>query len=153
MGRQRANEGPQQRTAAVAVVDELRQREGDQPLPIGNQLPSMHAAAIDQLEARLELGIKRYGQPLQPANGRNAALDAWEEALDGAAYGAQVVWEQENPAYTYVGDILTALHFAQNDVNGDEIIIEFGDHFVPAGVFTLLDNMEINYSLPPKRNP
>jgi len=129
-------------------MTEFRQREGDQPLPRGNGLPSMHQVAAEEMAARRELGISRYGQPLQPANGRNAALDAWEEALDGAAYGAQVMWEQEHPENTYVGELIYALSNSQND--GDsEIIVEFGSYFVPESVYKLLDKLDINYTLPP----
>lgn len=130
------------------MTDELRMREGDQPLPLGNDLPSMHEKAIDALRDRLELGKKRYGQPLQPANGRNAILDAFEEALDGAAYGAQADFEQENPKYTYVGDIIRALWWKQEDLIEDELVIVFGEHFVPQGVYDLLDHLEIDYTLP-----
>lgn len=103
----------------------------------------MHGKAIDALDDRLKLGISRYGQPLQPANGRDAARDAWEEALDGAAYGAQVVWEQENPEHTYVGAIIEALELAQNGVI--DPVCDFGNMFVPQGVLDLLATRGINY--------
>ena len=37
-------------------------------------------------DARRDLGIARYGVPLQRDNGRDHALDAYEEALDLLAY-------------------------------------------------------------------
>jgi hypothetical protein len=62
-------------------------REGDsQPLPIVNDSPDVQSAVIADIEKRRELGIKRYGTALQPHNGRNALLDAYEEALDLAMY-------------------------------------------------------------------
>lgn len=58
----------------------------------------------DAMIARRELGIARYGTPLQRGNGRNMTLDASQEALDGmayaqgchngvAAYHFQMAWE------------------------------------------------------------
>lgn len=41
---------------------------------------------LDDMQARHELGINRYGVPLQPHNGRNTKLDMYEELLDACAY-------------------------------------------------------------------
>lgn len=38
------------------------------------------------LEARKQLGLKRYGSLLQPNNGRDNLQDAYEEALDLVVY-------------------------------------------------------------------
>jgi hypothetical protein len=71
-----------------------KDREGDtQPLPIGNDRPSMHDEMAKDLEARKQLGIKRYGQPLQPLNGREAVQDAYEESLDMSVYLRQLKYE------------------------------------------------------------
>ena len=40
------------------------------------------ASVIADMEDRRRLGIARYGTPLQPHNGRDALVDAYEEALD-----------------------------------------------------------------------
>ena len=40
-------------------------------------------------EARRNLGIDRYGCPLYAHNGRNALVDAYQEALDLSVYLAQ----------------------------------------------------------------
>lgn len=50
---------------------------------------------IADLEARAAVGLKKYGRPLQTHNGRNALLDAYEEALDMALYLKQALMEQE----------------------------------------------------------
>ncbi len=42
---------------------------------------------------REQEGIRRYGTPLYPYNGRSALLDAYEEALDLAVYLRQVIEE------------------------------------------------------------
>jgi len=113
----------------------LRQiREGDQNYPTKNSLPSMHEQARQDLEARKSLGIKRYGVALQPANGRDAIRDGYEEALDGAAYGAQAVWEQDNPQETYIGCLIESLKTGQP--------LNFRGRFVPESVQRLLKDWD-----------
>lgn len=48
---------------------------------------------IDLMVERNEVGIKRYGVPLMPFNGRNARADALMEALDLLAYLQQIIME------------------------------------------------------------
>lgn len=73
-------------------------RAGDtQSLPEASDTPVMHALVQFDLQQRLQVGIERYGQPLQAYNGRNALRDAYEEVLDLAVYLRQAIWEQENP--------------------------------------------------------
>lgn len=73
----------------------LRQRHGDQPLPVGNDGPHIHDLVAADLAGRKQLGVQRYGQPLQPGNGRNALRDAYEEALDLSVYLKQAIVESE----------------------------------------------------------
>lgn len=68
-----------------------------QPLPVGNNLPIAHRMVQADLDARLALGVERYGQPLQPHNGRNSLRDAYEEALDLCVYLRNALYEQEHP--------------------------------------------------------
>lgn len=100
----------------------------------------MHEQARQDLESRKQLGIQRYGVALQPANGRDAIRDAYEEALDGAAYGAQAVWEQEHPEETYVGRII---NWAAATSVGKPI--DFTGVFVPEAVLNLLTSSEITW--------
>lgn len=70
-------------------------REGDsQPMPVVNDAPDVQSAVIADIEKRRELGIRRYGTALQPHNGRNALLDAYEEAIDLAMYLKQRLIEE-----------------------------------------------------------
>jgi len=41
---------------------------------------------IHDMEERRELGIRRYGKPVHPHNGRDHLLDAYQEALDLVVY-------------------------------------------------------------------
>lgn len=74
----------------------LRQRPGDQPLPVVNNSPDIQTLVIADMAKRRELGIQRYGTALQPHNGRDALRDAYEEALDLAMYLRQAVEERDN---------------------------------------------------------
>jgi hypothetical protein len=58
------------------VADWLIQRIGDAPI-------------ADDIAARRELGISRYGTPLSANNGRDALVDAYQEVLDLLVYLAQ----------------------------------------------------------------
>lgn len=71
-------------------------REGDSlPMPTINDRPSVQSAVIADIEARTEIGIKRYGTALQPFNGRDALVDAYEEALDLVCYLKQLIIERD----------------------------------------------------------
>ena len=71
------------------------QREGDQPMPVANDKPAVWPIVMADMQARHELGIKRYGTPLQPHNGRDALRDAYEEALDLAVYLRTAIYERD----------------------------------------------------------
>lgn len=59
----------------------LRQRP-----PVRNDRPAIQDLVIADIEARKQEGIRKYGTVLQAFNGRDAALDAYQEALDQAMY-------------------------------------------------------------------
>jgi|GEM_PF-6547068 len=50
------------------------------------------------LEARARTGRKKYGTRLKPHNGRNALVDAYQEALDLACYLRQAIEENQDIA-------------------------------------------------------
>lgn len=69
-----------------------------EPAPIPNDNPSIHDLVIEDLkdtifdglikhiEDRKQLGLEKYGIPLQCGNGRNALIDAFQELGDAIAY-------------------------------------------------------------------
>ena len=77
------------------MTEGLRLRPGDQPLPVPNDSQDIQSMVIADIEARRELGIRRYGTALQAHNGRDALRDAYEEALDLAVYLRQVIAERD----------------------------------------------------------
>lgn len=78
----------------------LKQREGDQPLPIRNNATDIQTLVIQDIEERRQVGISRYGTALQPNNGRDALRDAYEEAIDLSMYLKQLMVERDLAAAT-----------------------------------------------------
>lgn len=78
----------------MRTVDEMKQRPGDQPLPAKNDRPDIQSLVIEDLAARREVGISRYGTALQAFNGRDGLRDAYEEAMDLTVYLRQVLEER-----------------------------------------------------------
>lgn len=68
----------------------------EQPKPIPNENPIIQELVMDDMNARLVLGIERYGTGLQAHNGRDFLRDAYEEALDLAAYLRGALYERDN---------------------------------------------------------
>lgn len=68
------------------------------PLPLRPDLPHVADLVVDRIRARKAAGLREYGTPLQPRNGRDALLDLLEELLDGAQYLEQAIWERDHPA-------------------------------------------------------
>lgn len=58
----------------------------EQPTPKRTIETPTWELVIADMHARNAEGIRRYGTPLQPSNGRDSLQDAYEEALDLAVY-------------------------------------------------------------------
>ena len=67
----------------------------DQPSPVGNDLPAVWDLVVSDMLDRDQVGRQRYGTPLQPHNGRDALVDAYQEALDLAVYLRQAIFERD----------------------------------------------------------
>ena len=63
----------------------------DQPPPTESEFPSVWPMVIRDMEERHRIGIERYGTPLRPHNGRDALIDAYQEALDQVVYLRQEI--------------------------------------------------------------
>lgn len=69
----------------------------DQPPPIKNEHPAIVDLVVEDMVERKRIGTERYGTPLQPFNGRDALVDAYQEALDLVMYLRQAIYERANP--------------------------------------------------------
>lgn len=54
--------------------------------PLPNDQPGVWDLVIADMKARDDFGRKKYGTPVQPGNGRDALIDAYQEVLDLAVY-------------------------------------------------------------------
>lgn len=75
----------------------------DQPPPKRNSHPPVWDLVVADMIARNMVGQERYGTPLQPFNGRDALVDAYQEALDLAVYLRQAIYERDHMATKTVG--------------------------------------------------
>ena len=66
----------------------------EQPLPTPGVV-DVAPLIIEDMKARMQVGIERYGRPLQTFNGRDSSRDAYEEILDLAVYHRQMVEEMK----------------------------------------------------------
>lgn len=66
----------------------------DQPPPLPNDRTAIVDLVVADMQERKRIGIERYGTPLQPFNGRDALVDAYQEALDLVMYLRQVIEER-----------------------------------------------------------
>lgn len=66
-----------------------------QPPPEEGIGPVIHELVLDDVSERMHFGIKKYGTPLRAHNGRDPLWDAYEEAMDLAAYLRQAIYERD----------------------------------------------------------
>lgn len=66
------------------------------PPPKVNNLPAVWDLVIQDIQDRDRVGIATYGTRLQPFNGRDSLVDAYEEALDLAVYLRQAIFERDS---------------------------------------------------------
>lgn len=67
----------------------------DQPKPVANDGIPVWELVIADMKERDRIGRERYGTPLQAGNGRDALVDAYQEALDLAVYLRQAIEERD----------------------------------------------------------
>lgn len=77
-------------------MSDIRDPETDQAAPISNDGPSAHDLVIKDLQDRKEHGLRKYKTMLQPNNGRDSILDAYEEVLDLVVYLRNYLEEQRS---------------------------------------------------------
>lgn len=65
------------------------------PNPVQSTSPAIWELVITDMHNRDKIGLERYGVRLQAHNGRDAILDAYEEALDLAVYLRQALYERD----------------------------------------------------------
>ena len=66
-----------------------------EPKPNPNKNPALWEIVIKDMRQRDNFGREKYGTPLQPHNGRDALIDAYQEALDLVVYLRQAIYERD----------------------------------------------------------
>jgi hypothetical protein len=77
----------------------------DQPAPLISDGPPIVDLVMADLEERKRVGTERYGMPLRAHNGRDALVDAYQEALDLCVYLRQVIQERPTSDAVSVVDV------------------------------------------------
>lgn len=75
------------------MIEHLR----EQPLPRPSD-GDCWSLVIQDMEERRRHGIEKYGAPVQPYNGRDALIDAYQEVLDLTVYLRQAIEERNKDA-------------------------------------------------------
>lgn len=81
-------------------MKEAQERNGlnaAEPAPIANSSRPIWGLVIEDMQERDRAGRQKYGTPLQAGNGRDALVDAYQEALDLVVYLRQEI-EQRRQA-------------------------------------------------------
>ena len=60
-----------------------------------DSLPAVWDLVMDDMRARDKTGAAKYGTRLQPHNGRDVLVDAYQEALDLCVYLRQAIFERD----------------------------------------------------------
>lgn len=63
--------------------------------PTQNDHPAVWDMVMEDIKERDQKGIQTYGTRLQPFNGRDALVDAYQEALDLVVYLRQAIYERD----------------------------------------------------------
>jgi len=77
----------------LSTLDQADPSPSEEPVSLDR--PPAPEELVDDLEARLRLGVERYGRRLSLRNGRDAVVDAYQEALDLCLYLRQAHQEGE----------------------------------------------------------
>lgn len=72
----------------MAITDE-------QVEPTPNDWPPVRPLVLTDMTSKDMAGRVKYGTPLQPHNGRDALVDAYQEALDLVVYLRQAIFERD----------------------------------------------------------
>lgn len=80
-----------------ALTDMVNAMVVEQVKPLPNAGPPMWDLVVKDFRDRDAEGRRKYGTPLQPHNGRDVLVDAYQEALDLVVYLRQAIYERDNP--------------------------------------------------------
>lgn len=122
------------------VAQPTKQRPGDQVIPDGDEsLIDDQQLLIDDITARRQVGIERYGQGHRPFNGRDTLRDFYEEQLDGLVYLRSIVRMVETrkeELVPVVADVIESLDGMDCKTVAEAVITRIQGHLVVASEVT-----------------
>ena len=77
-------------------ADRNKSVNSPEPDPVKNNHPAVWDLVKKDMAERDAIGEQKYGTRLQPHNGRDALVDAYQEVLDLAVYLRQAIYERDN---------------------------------------------------------
>lgn len=66
-----------------------------EPSPTKSKYPHVWDMVVSDMHMRDRFGSHKYGTALQPFNGRDPLVDAYQEALDMCVYLRQAIYERD----------------------------------------------------------
>ena len=84
-----------QALALPVLVAGVRPGVANQPAPKPSRSPSVWMLVQEDFRERTTEGVRRYGVPLSPFNGRDVLTDAYQEAIDLCMYLRQLIYERD----------------------------------------------------------
>ena len=80
--------------AGAPVLETMRNEK--QPIAVPNDGPAVWDLVMQDMNDRDKMGTRKHGTRLQPNNGRDAMVDAYQEALDLVVYLRQAIYERDD---------------------------------------------------------
>lgn len=93
--RLQVHSGPQAVAKALQLGLLERSVADPQPVPVSSERPAIQDLVSVDVAERKQQGIQKYGTVLQGFNGRDALIDAYQEALDLVQYLRQALYERD----------------------------------------------------------
>jgi hypothetical protein len=102
----------------------MNERNQEQPHPVSNGHPAcwdlvkhsnyggFYLECVADMRDRDQIGFKRYGVRIQPFNGRDQLVDAYQEALDLCVYLRAAVFEMDSRADSTLDMAVSVYHTA-----------------------------------------
>ena len=77
------------------AAGQIEWTQGAQPPPVPKDQPAVWDLVMRDMKSRDQMGYNKYGTRLKPHNGRDALVDAYQEALDLCVYLRQAIFERD----------------------------------------------------------
>lgn len=108
------------------MLDSIASTSQNKPIGNGQDVTSL---VLHDIKTRSEMGAKKYGKPLQTNNGRDAMVDAYQEAIDLVLYLRQEIREKGHDG----GAVVTGIQITTCDhITVRKVQSVGGDHMVVA---------------------